>query len=200
MDVATDGIGTAFDTLSRKLGQPGTPIYESYQKMDQVLANLQVTTARMNRLLASSSGAIESTLANLNSTSGTIERNNEQISRILGSTANFTSTLEQIELEKTLEQTNLTIQQLRQTLETSNGAIADINEITAKINNSEGTLGKLIEDETLYIRLTNAANQADSLLTDFQDRPYRYIPLKSRNRIKKYDKKDGTWEEKQTDN
>lgn len=190
MDVATEGLGAAFDTLSNKIAKPGTPLYESYQDIDKVLKNLTVMTDRMNRLLSASSGSIEGMLASLNTTTTTLEQNNEQISRILTSTANFTTSLEKVELETTLKEAEATFQELQATLETTNAAMTDINKLTTKVSNGEGTIGKLMEDEELYNRLNQAVIQAEVLMTDLQEKPYRYMPLKSRKRVMKYDEKD----------
>ncbi|MFK7936100.1 MAG: hypothetical protein AB8G22_21480, partial [Saprospiraceae bacterium] len=191
IDVATNGVGVVLDTLKTKLAQPGTPLHESYQDIDKILKNLTITTNRMNRMLAASSGSIEGMLKNLESTTGTVEKNNAQIEKILSSTANFTGNLEKMELDKTLNETTETIKTLRSTLESSNKMIADLNQITAKVSEGDGSLAKLINDKELYNRLNAAINNADSLMTDLQEKPYRYMPLKSRKRVKKYDRQDG---------
>lgn len=190
VDVASNGAGEIIDTLTNKLAQPGTPLYESYQDIDKVLKNLTVMTNRLNRMLSTSSGSIETILSSLSTTTSTIQKNNEEISRILTSTANFTSTLEQVELAKTSAEANQAIQTLKTTLETSNKALEDINKITTQINSGDGTLTRLIQDDELYDQLSSAATTVDSLLSDLQNKPYRYIPLKSRKRVQKYDQKD----------
>lgn len=191
VDVATNGLGTMVDTITKKLGQPGTPLYESYQDIDEVLKNLTIMTNRMNRLIAASSGSLEGTLSNMQSITATIEQSNGQIADILGSAAAFTSNLEKVELDKTLKEAEATFAKLSSTLEATNKVMADVNQLTGKMSNGEGTIGKLLEDEELYNRLNKAVNRADSLMTNIQEKPYRFIPLKSRNRVKKYDKKDG---------
>lgn len=191
VNVLTDGIGEAYDTLSNKIAQPGSPLNESYKDLDKILANLVVSTNQLNRLLTGSTVAsLEGMMQNLNSTTAVLEANNEQISKILASTAAFTGNLETIDMEGTLKATEAAIAELKTTLQTTNKAMTDINQITSKINNSEGTLGKLIEDEELYNRLNSATKKAENLMTDIQEKPYRYLPLKSRNRVKKYDEKD----------
>lgn len=51
----------------------------------------------------------------------------------------------------------------------------ELNEFSGKLNNSQGTVGLLINDKTLYTNLTNASKSADSLLFDLKAHPKRYI-------------------------
>ena len=62
--------------------------------------------------------------------------------------------------------------------------------MVGKIKQGEGSLGKLMQDEELYNNIKSLSERADSLVNDIQDRPYRYMPLKSRRKVLKYDAKD----------
>jgi phospholipid/cholesterol/gamma-HCH transport system substrate-binding protein len=53
--------------------------------------------------------------------------------------------------------------------------IANLNLMTDKINNSEGSLGLLLNDKALYINLNNTAENADKLLIDLKQSPKRYV-------------------------
>jgi phospholipid/cholesterol/gamma-HCH transport system substrate-binding protein len=53
--------------------------------------------------------------------------------------------------------------------------IKDLNHITGQIKNSEGSLGLLVNDKSLYLNLVNTANSADKLLIDLQKSPKRYV-------------------------
>jgi phospholipid/cholesterol/gamma-HCH transport system substrate-binding protein len=69
-----------------------------------------------------------------------------------------------------------------------------------KVNSGEGTLGKLLTDDKIYQRLNSATLAADTLFNDFQERPYRYVPFKSRKRVLKHDRKDEALREKEAGN
>jgi phospholipid/cholesterol/gamma-HCH transport system substrate-binding protein len=60
----------------------------------------------------------------------------------------------------------------------------------SSVKDGKGTLGKLMTDDAIYERLNRASLAADTLLTDLQERPYRYVPFKSRKRVLKFDRKD----------
>lgn len=53
--------------------------------------------------------------------------------------------------------------------------ITSLNQITRKINSSEGSIGLLLNDKELYQNLTNTANSTDLLLIDMKQNPKRYV-------------------------
>lgn len=53
--------------------------------------------------------------------------------------------------------------------------IKDLNHITGQIKNSEGSLGLLVNDKSLYLNLSNTMSSADKLLIDLQKSPKRYV-------------------------
>ncbi len=56
-----------------------------------------------------------------------------------------------------------------------NQTLANVEEMTNKLNSSEGTLGLLMRDASLYNNLNATAASADSLLIDFKAHPKRYV-------------------------
>jgi len=56
-----------------------------------------------------------------------------------------------------------------------NQTLANVEQMTQKLNSSEGTLGLLMRDASLYNNLSNAAADADALLVDLKERPWRYV-------------------------
>lgn len=50
-----------------------------------------------------------------------------------------------------------------------------LNELTENLNSTDGTLGLLLNDRQLYLNLTGAVADADSLLIDLKNNPKRYV-------------------------
>ena len=53
--------------------------------------------------------------------------------------------------------------------------LANVQQLTSKLNDNKGTLGLLMNDETLYYNLTNTVLSADSLLNNLREHPKRYV-------------------------
>ena len=56
-----------------------------------------------------------------------------------------------------------------------NQTLANVQEMTDKLNSNEGTLGLLMRDPSLYNNLNATVVSANSLLMDLQDHPKRYV-------------------------
>ena len=56
-----------------------------------------------------------------------------------------------------------------------NQTLANVNELTRKLNSNEGSLGLLMRDATLYNRLSQTVADADSLMVDLKAHPKRYV-------------------------
>jgi phospholipid/cholesterol/gamma-HCH transport system substrate-binding protein len=50
-----------------------------------------------------------------------------------------------------------------------------VEQMTAKLNSNEGTLGLLMRDAQLYENLNSTMMHADSLMIDLKSHPKRYV-------------------------
>lgn len=192
VDIIKDGLQDVIDTLNREFlsEESDSPVAQSMRDLRSSMANLESTTTQFDNLLRRSSGNIEGTLQNLDAITGTLKDNNDKIKGILTNAETLTSDLAEADIKQTLQEVSDAIDNLSKTLQTADGAIAGVSTTLDKINNGEGTIGKLMQDEALYHELKAMSSSIDSLVSDIEERPYRYIPLKGRNQINRYDRKD----------
>jgi phospholipid/cholesterol/gamma-HCH transport system substrate-binding protein len=66
---------------------------------------------------------------------------------------------------------------LAQTLNNANMAVKQTAEIMEKINTGKGSLGMLINNDSLYKHLDMASRDLDRLLIDLKEHPKRYVHL-----------------------
>jgi phospholipid/cholesterol/gamma-HCH transport system substrate-binding protein len=55
--------------------------------------------------------------------------------------------------------------------------LGNLNEVSRKVRNGEGTLGRLVSDEQLYRDLQSTLASVNSLLEDIKRDPTRYFKL-----------------------
>ncbi|TXB66484.1 MCE family protein [Phaeodactylibacter luteus] len=192
MSIVQKGLNNVLDSLNAALlsEDSGSPVAEAVRNLNQTLANLNSSTGQLDRMLRASSGNIQGSLKNVEAITANLQANNEKISAILSNADSLSSQLVAADLQATIAEVNATIAQLKGTLAKTDSALGNVNGIVESIGAGEGSLGKLIKDEALYQNLNDVSRKADSLITDFQDRPYRYMPLKSRRKVEKYDRQD----------
>lgn len=135
----------------------------SFNNLRSILENFNATTAKLDALIASESVRISSILANVDKVSGNLADNNDHLTNILANMDSATAVLAQGRLENMMADLESTSKQLKETM--------------SKLNEGEGTLGKLIADDSLYVNLNAATHQMDLLLEDLRINPNRYLSI-----------------------
>ena len=122
-------------------------IANSLHNVETVSQNLTVSTKELNTLMKTLNRNVPTMLAKANG--------------VLDNTNKLTGNLAQLDLESTKQQVDKTI--------------ANVQELTAKLNSNNGTLGLLMNDPSLYNNLNMTMRSADSLLVNFRQHPKRYV-------------------------
>lgn len=192
LSIVQSGLKGILDSLNRQLFSKDAqgPLAESLRDLQGTLANLNSSTAQLDALMANSSGDISGSLRNMRSISQNIAASNARISSLIANAEKFSGQLDKVNLEKTMAELDATLGGLKKTVQSADQTFNGINTIMDDVNQGKGSLGKLLHDEKLYEDLSGLGQRADSLVTDFQERPYRYIPLKSRAKVKRFDRQD----------
>ncbi len=192
LSIIQTGLKGVIDSLNHQLFSADAqgPLAESIQNLQGTLANLESSTGQLDALLANSSGDIQGTLKNMRSISQNISASNARISSLIANAEKFSGQLDEVNLKKTMAELDQTISGLQKTLNSADQTFSGINTVVGDINNGKGSIGKLLKEDGLYKDLTNLSGRTDSLISDFQNRPYRYMPLKSRAKVKRFDRQD----------
>jgi phospholipid/cholesterol/gamma-HCH transport system substrate-binding protein len=128
-----------------------------------------VRTLVENKNLTKSLASIEHTTADLAVSSSQLKKvMNNDVPHILNNVNGLTTDFKQIS-------GNLKKIDYQSTFASIDHTIANLNLISEKMNNSEGTIGSLLNNKDLYINLSNTAANADKLLIDLQKNPKRYV-------------------------
>lgn len=196
LDGIKDQLSSTLDSLEYKLFHPesSNPIARSTNDLAVTMENLKFATARLQAIMNQNAGEINTTFDNLETLTNALAAKQASIAGIIDNAETFTGDLSQLELNKTMAEVKDAIVGLKATLQKADQAVAGVNQVFDKVNNGEGTLGKLLTDDAIYERLNSATMEADTLFSDFQERPYRYIPFKSRKKVLKHDRKDAALE------
>ena len=119
----------------------------SLTHIDQLTGNLTTTTNDLNRLTAALNKQVPQMLENADG--------------LLANTNSLTHNLNDLDIAGTMQKVDNTMRNLEQ--------------MTAKLNSNEGTLGLLMRDPGLYNNLNATMMHADSLMIDLKQHPKRYV-------------------------
>ena len=152
-----DSLNTVFSGVNSLLNS------EAKLNIQQTMANLNRASSALNGMLDNQTGALAKTLNNAEAITGKLLTNTDDISATIKNAKLTTEKLAALELKPTIDSLNAMISSMK-------GAVA-------KISSKEGTLGALINDKTLYNKLTDAILSAEILMDDLRTNPKRYVNI-----------------------
>jgi len=122
-------------------------LQQSIAGLNQLLKTFQGSASKLNNLLEDNEGQLDSTLKNVN----TITTNFSKISDSLANAG------------------------LGKTITDLQSTVLSLNKVLGKIEEGEGTLGKMANNDELYNNLNEVSRELDLLLQDFRLNPKRYV-------------------------
>jgi phospholipid/cholesterol/gamma-HCH transport system substrate-binding protein len=149
---------TGIDSLVSSVNLVFTP--ETEGSLRNSLVNLDKSLAAL-RVELSPNGALTKSLSNLESITSGINTKKPEITASIENLASITSSLDSANLGKTMITLDSTLNALQS--------------ILAKINEGEGSMGKLVNDNSLYAHLDSTSNNLNELMKDLKDHPKRYV-------------------------
>ncbi len=151
LESALTGIDSLVQGLNNVLDESGqNDLKEGLASLNKTMQNLSHTSAEIDQLLTKNATQLDTTINNISQTAYNF--------------ASLSDSLAQIEVEPLVRKID--------------GMLTNFNKISSKLNNGEGTLGKLINDNQMYENLEHASKQMEELIQDIKLHPRRYINLK----------------------
>ena len=132
-------------SLNAILADPA--IRQSLHNVQTITDNLTTSTAQLNTLMAGLNKNVPGMMSKANN--------------VLDNTETLTANLAAVDVASTMRQVDQTI--------------ANVQQLTAKLNSKEGSLGLLMNDTQLYDNLNSTMRNADSLVIDLRQHPKRYV-------------------------
>ncbi len=133
----------------------------SIHYLKQTLHTLSHTSTEVDSLLTNSRPRLETIFSNLEIITSSLSAHEGQFQTIMSNLENITDSLAQSEIKATIYQTAQVLTQA--------------NEIITKINEGKGSIGLLINNETLYNNLEASSRNLSRLLLDVRENPKRYV-------------------------
>jgi phospholipid/cholesterol/gamma-HCH transport system substrate-binding protein len=130
-------------------------------EVDTLLQSVKVTINSLNVLIQSEQAKLGAITSNVESITQNIENNNKYISNSLKNMSAISDSLSQADVKKILDNANLAVLSMKEAME--------------KVNSGSGTIGKMMNDSSLYVNLNKSALDLDLLLKDMKDHPKKYV-------------------------
>jgi len=125
----------------------------SIRRLDAITANLEASTRKLNTLI----GTLPPITENVNAITANLASASSDV-------ADISHRVKEMPLDSMADNINK--------------ITADLRDLTTKLGDRNSTLGKLMNDPSLYNNLNNTIASLDSLFVDIKKNPKRYISIK----------------------
>lgn len=148
---------------------------KSFESIKLAISSLETTSYRLDTLVVTEKVKISSILTKINQLATMLGNNSDKLNNVINNFSNISDSIAKSNLQSAINNADVALNQ----------AAA----VMTKINKGEGTLGALVNNDTLYRKLDKSANDLDRLLKDLRINPERYVHIsvfgrKDRNKPK----------------
>lgn len=133
----------------------------SIKSIRNTMSNLESTTQSLDTLLDTQSNRLASILYNIDMITRNLNNNSQEINRVIDNLATISDTIAKSNISGVISNLDKTI--------------GDLSTVVQKIESGEGTLGQLVNNDTLYKELEKSAIELNLLLEDIRLNPKRYV-------------------------
>ncbi len=143
---------------------------KSFESIKIAISSLETTSFRLDTMVVNEKIKISSILTKVNVLATTLANNSDKLGNVINNFSNISDSLAKSKLTSAINNADL--------------ALFQASAIMTKINNGQGTMGMLVNNDSLYRKLDKSSEDLDKLLKDIRVNPNRYINI--RNKRKKY--------------
>ena len=126
----------------------------SIKSLDETFLLMSQTMIKVDSLVYYNDNRVSKILLNIESITSNINSNNNNIMKIIENVSSITDSIAQSDIVS---------------------FVNNINELTSKISNGKGSLGKLINDDSFYNNLAKSSLEMNQLIEDIKKNPSRYV-------------------------
>jgi len=152
-----DQLDTTITRINFLLGA----LVQDTSSVSNTLENVEQTSFQVESMITENRQDLGEVIKNFRKLSETLADEEEGIAPLMARLNAVADKLNEIELQSTVMKIDSTM--------------ANLQAITQKIEQQEGTMGKLINDDSLYVNLNQTVADLDSLLVDLKANPKRYV-------------------------
>ena len=126
----------------------------SLSSLDKTFELMSHTMVKVDSIIDVNDERIAKVVKNLESITNNLESSNEEIKNILTNFSSLSDSLSKADIVTVLQ---------------------NVNDITTKISNGEGSIGLLLKDDKIYVNFEKSTRELASLLEDIKNNPSRYV-------------------------
>jgi len=174
--------GVSLDNLMETLSEIGTNVKgvtqalnqsiggeQGRQKLDEIVDNIRVLTAEFRSMAQENHGAINHTMANVEALSSDLRDKLPKLAQQFEAVGKNLNAI----LEENRPELKGVVGDVRKLAQSFQGTADNLKVLTDRVNKGEGTIGKLLNDETTIKKINEAVDNVNGLLGGFNKMDFR---------------------------
>lgn len=133
----------------------------AFESLQRTVTTLERTAINVDAMVAENRVVFQSVMQNINGIAKNLNTHNTQLSNIINNFSEISDSLAAADIAATIKK--------------ADSALGAISLLTERVNRGEGTLGKLMVDDSLYAGLVKTNVELQELLDDVQLNPWKYV-------------------------
>jgi phospholipid/cholesterol/gamma-HCH transport system substrate-binding protein len=172
-------IDTMMETLGEKGQELGDDISDSFTQLNQFLMQLNNTLDDDSR--QSIGNAIQNIETTTNAISQVLSSRQKELEEAISSASNMMAQLDTLATDNRPQADSLmanlkaSSEELKKISTQLDQTVDQLNQILAKINNGDGTMGRLVNDPSLYENADSLSIELRNLIKGINENPGRYL-------------------------
>jgi phospholipid/cholesterol/gamma-HCH transport system substrate-binding protein len=155
LEALTAKLSQTADSATKLLTTITSLLEDNRPDIDGTLANIN----KLSETLAAEGATLHRTLDNIEKFSGSLSKNTDNIDTTLGNLNTLTTSLARVDIQRL------------------DNSLAQLDSMLTNMRNGEGTLGKMVANDSLYNNLAQASADLAILLQDIKTNPQRYVTI-----------------------
>ncbi len=156
-------LDSIIEVLNNILIDNENSITSSLTSISRIAKNFEMMSAALNKLVSDPEGKVQIIISDLQSITSMLKEKEPALNNAINNFSDISDSLAAANLVKTVAQTNYVLENL--------------NSITTKINSGEGSLGQLLNNDTLYYNIEDLSKNLNLLIEDIQKNPNKYFKI-----------------------
>jgi phospholipid/cholesterol/gamma-HCH transport system substrate-binding protein len=133
----------------------------AFANLQRTVITLENTALQFDSLVVENRAVFKNVMSNVDGIAANLNRHNSELTNIITNFSEISDSLAAADFASTINKADV--------------ALANVAELTARVNRGEGTLGQLMVDDSLYTGLVNTNIELQELLDDLQLNPWKYV-------------------------
>jgi phospholipid/cholesterol/gamma-HCH transport system substrate-binding protein len=155
LDSALDVIQAIFNEKTRD------DLKHSFESIKNTISSIEHSSYNIDTLITSERNRLTIIFANIESITNNIKNNNSKLTNIINNFSNISDSISKSKILSTINNANV--------------ALKNFSDISEKINKGQGSLGLLVNNDSLYNELNTSSKNLNLLLEDLRLNPQRYV-------------------------